>query len=847
MDVTDNASKVSAPIEGSPLLDTLIESAIAPSKGSAGIVAALRTHGIGSVLDIARMTRRAFIQQLGKFNINDEDAGRTYDIAQGYVAQLDRLYRQQQVSPVLMPARPQRAASEGENTRKAGLPTYQKLFKEPWSRFCSSDSIAANDSPVAYLRALYLFAMQLENRGVGIYRLDRRRPDLKTFLIDSRTTFNQVPMLSIVNKILEEQTTGIRGHLNTKQYPYSLPYDPDYHACVLGLKEKQTQLGELNHQTSQRLLAFSPAQDPKQEVRRAQQLLSGLSPAQMKLLSAPPNVGEPLYKDNFNLALPSGKEEGEETRQENLRMKLSQVNEFLDRTQLNADQLQALLAQKTHAPHQSPAVTGKTSTQLGARYVNGTGKGHNPMGLSTDTLTNTTHDRFDRLHRMIRLQRWLAIPFAELDTLLTSAMEWEKNTAWTLSDNTLRVLGVFRYWNRVHGAQAEEFAALLFRIPTHATGRRVSLFDRLFRSPGTAPQAWLYSDQTLDAPTRQRLCAALGLSDTADSLELLIANTPSQEKESLPAAISAIYRRTRVAKWLGLTVQECHQLLELLPETYQEQWAAPSLGRKDAKDIDYLDVLMRLDWITRWMRESHVSVSDLRRQMIKAPAEIFPSFNPPQKKTSDNPPGNKTPDGQTAKDDTYDDLLQANTRTLIPDLIKTYLGTETKPSDTDLLKYLLLLMPNAERDLQLPVSGDTLLYFMQHPKWLDDAYKNEKKLELSLHDLYLLHRVRHYVNTYGRPEAALLEYFEWAHSPAADKKQADTRLATLLGWNQEDVAALTNTLGWRVLTAMNQIDWLIRCQHACLATGFSAETLLKARKLDRDSTPEDWKALAEVL
>lgn len=835
MDVTSKASEASSPTEGSPPLETLIRSAMTPASGGAAFTVAFKTLGMTSVFDIVRMTRGVFIEQLQAFDIDEHGAGHAYDIAQGYAAQLDRLYRQQQVSPDLIQARQKRTASKNENSQPPDLPTYRKLFNEPWNQFCSSESMAANDSPVAYLRTLYLFALQLETRGTAVARrLDQRRPDLKGFVIDSGKTLNQVPTLSIVNRILKDHletsvtTATAYELLNKKHYPYSLPYDAYHHACALGLGEKQLQLGELHYRVTPRLLAFDPDQRSIEAARRIQPLLSGLSPAQIKLLIAAPNAGVTLYEANFNLAASADLKKEEEAAQEtSLRAQLSQIEVFLDKTRLDANQLQALLSQKTHAPHQSAAVTNGDAADYGAVYVNG---GPSPMALlDSASLTNTTPDRFDRLHKMIRLQRWLGIPFAELDTLLTSAMKREGNNKLVLNDTTLRVLGVFRYWNRVHALQAEEFAALLFRIPTHATERGVPLFDRLFRSPGATQQVLVHDGEMFDSTTRQRLCAAFGLSDTADSLGLLIDNIPPGEKTSTLAAISAVYRQARVAQLLGLTVQQCSRLLELLAPAYREQWAAPSLDNTDARDTwkaDYLDVLMHLDWITHWMRDSNVGVRDLRRQMLVVPAEVFPSLGAP-------------------KDEDYTDLLQARTRPLIPELIETYLRDTT--SENAHLRYLALLTPNAERDLQLPVSSETLLHFMKTPDWLDDAYPQETKLELRLHDFYLLHRVKQYVDTYGRSEGALLEYFEWARSASANKQQADTRLAALLGWTGKEVAILTETLGSKGVTAMSQIDWLMRCQQACLKAGFSATTLLKAAELTRDSAEDDWKSLAETL
>ncbi len=44
-------------------------------------------------------------------------------------------------------------------------PTYPALFEDDRDSFCPATSLAAVDSLAAYLRALYLFALQVEQTG----------------------------------------------------------------------------------------------------------------------------------------------------------------------------------------------------------------------------------------------------------------------------------------------------------------------------------------------------------------------------------------------------------------------------------------------------------------------------------------------------------------------------------------------------------------------------------------------------------------------------------------------------------------------------------------------------------
>ncbi|WP_397449624.1 Tc toxin subunit A [Pseudomonas sp. NA-150] len=193
------------------------------------------------------------------------------------------------------------------------------------------------------------------------------------------------------------------------------------------------------------------------------------------------------------------------------------LDTFMDQSGLNADTVEALLALRRHAPKVSAncqslnplhigvagALAFPYSSHYGAGYVNGVGAWaskknsedyvDNSLGLKeVDTatgkawhMTNTSLQRFDRLQRMIRLQRWMNIPFAELDTLIVAAIraEGEANLTMALNDNTLRTLGVFRYLSQRYGIKAEEFAAFLYYLSPYADGDRTPLFDEVFNSP----------------------------------------------------------------------------------------------------------------------------------------------------------------------------------------------------------------------------------------------------------------------------------------------------------------------------------------------------------------------------
>jgi hypothetical protein len=191
-------------------------------------------------------------------------------------------------------------------------------------------------------------------------------------------------------------------------------------------------------------------------------------------------------------------------------------------------------------------------------------------------IAEATDPRLVRLQRMIRLQRWLDIPFAELDTLIIGAFESQvpRNTLMQLDTYTVRTLGVYRYFNRRYSINAEEFAALLYRVSPSATGDAPALFDRVFNPARLFDTPLVLDGRTFSADGSdpashtilQHLSACLGLPLTEDSLLLIVRNT-EQYLGPLKCDLrtqSSIYRQARIARMLGISIADSAMLANLL-------------------------------------------------------------------------------------------------------------------------------------------------------------------------------------------------------------------------------------------------------------------------------------------
>jgi hypothetical protein len=295
---------------------------------------------------------------------------------------------------------------------------------------------------------------------------------------------------------------------------------------------------------------------------------------------------------------------------------LIDLKTFMQRTGLDAQQVEAVLSQRTHFPRLSPncpstnpqfGATGigapyPHASHFGACYVNGHGSGRydsvtpatatsirkdqfdNSMGLTevlvgarkTWRLTKTSPNRFDRLQRMIRLQRWLEIPFAELDTLIISAIrsEGEHNLTMELNLNTLRALGVYRYLAQRYKLEPLEFAAFLHDLTPYATGDDVPLFDQVFNEVTLFDVPLVLDQQVFNARgadvaskrTVAQLCAGLGLQPSELSFLRLAGQTQEHVgplKRDLET-VSSVYRQARVPQMFGLSAEDGWALMDLL-------------------------------------------------------------------------------------------------------------------------------------------------------------------------------------------------------------------------------------------------------------------------------------------
>lgn len=506
-------------------------------------------------------------------------------------------------------------------------PTYTDMFTPNWAEMCPPNAIEATTSPIAYLTDLYREVDKIEATAKGqSFPLATRRPDLAGLMLD-HTALNQiVPTLTLSNEILE---TSISQFLNEHhngmavddallqtRYPMGLPYERYQQQITYVLGRKKQSPGDAIRCTD---IDYPYFKEPGVHSLRSDDALqqdTGFGPEQQSLLLEAPyfpfggqeqsdkqgaGTGAPLRINPRSRLI-----EDDETRATDFFERhygVSDSGELFDtqtfclRTGITTDELDSLLSVGPYAPTASPnggvTVTPIDGATFGSVYINGGTSPAIAIETLTDTATgadgsvvtvtlghtlvNCTWDRFDRMNRMLRLAKWLKLPFDQVDRLLCAALEAERGTkpaTWQITPDTLRALGLFQSLRDSHKVTAEDFAALIGGLGVYGLGKEPAQFDRVFNSQALFPAPLILDGTELSGfPSSEvqrrrvdQLCVALGMTNEAYRFCSAIIQ---QAQGGAPlrwtnTVASAFYRLTRTPRYLGLSAIEVVALLELM-------------------------------------------------------------------------------------------------------------------------------------------------------------------------------------------------------------------------------------------------------------------------------------------
>ncbi|CAI8700915.1 Tc toxin subunit A [Pseudomonas sp. fls2-241-R2A-110] len=519
-----------------------------------------------------------------EFDLTTIEASQLLELSYSLGLKLAREYREHQLTRSTAPVVDTRTGLRA----MVDSARFDKLFEVDTAKNTPANDIGSTGSPVAYLMWIISAALELEDASKSDKKITlfRRRPDLLQLLIDEASVNRVVPMLTVVNEVLQfhleankQPNDDVDTLLRSTRYPNTLPYDRAFRSIEYAVtsREPKLSLGAIVQALDLGFPYFiqRSARGPNSDI--ALRLASRLAPMQQEMLIEPAYPLSPrqqsqsqpwvnprsrqvvspaeltpqaFYRANFNcdsyedlLPLKSFlqktqlKREGAE--------RLFSIGAFVPALSANAPAERKGLDPNLPISETNPAQpTGPQD--FGSVFING-GKAPS-IGLLRETesdqsmqfvLTNLgkdNQDRFDRINRMVRLNQWLGLKAHETDQLVCNAISAEvrkrEQGALKMSANTMRALGLFRRMHADYGCNAEDFACFLNRISAFEYGEVLSHFDRVFNA-GSLFATPLQVDNVEfsvfpvneeDQRTADHICAALGIDfDTYIYLAALIA------------------------------------------------------------------------------------------------------------------------------------------------------------------------------------------------------------------------------------------------------------------------------------------------------------------------------------
>lgn len=536
--------------------------------------------------------------------------------------------------------------------------TYANLFPEQLANPCSPDAPESNTGPIAYLHALYQKALELEGASKDSTRLTlaKRRPDIGELLLDPDTLEQPVSALALAIRALTHHAQGCAGQaaylpevLASAGQHTHLPFNYALEQAKAVLSYKKIPLFELLQQTDYSYPSFCYEGLRSEDLRQVMRNASGFSPAlQALLLEEKPlrQTGED-WRKWYGMADIDAKK---------ATASLLDVETFGRRTGLNFEQILEMLAvagiddnadasynlvrsSNAYRPSGKPVLD---KFHYGAAYINA--RRSTPLTIK-DALPGAgikpqfdwlDYDCLSRMYQMIHLQRALALPFSDVDLLLTSILRAEEQTTnWHLSPATLRAFGVFRYLNEAYGISAEQFAALVCEVNPFAVGEQVPMLDRVLDGPGAGQldplNPLILDDRAFDPADGEdgefkvvpALARALGVDEQAAQVYLAQVKQ-AQGLKTLTVSLSllsSLYRLSRLHRLFQRSAREASALAALLATTGTDVLAqlAGTPRIKDGIGNDVLDTLVALSNLDQWLRQQQILPSVLLEALTPVP------------------------------------------------------------------------------------------------------------------------------------------------------------------------------------------------------------------------------------
>ncbi|WP_439856804.1 Tc toxin subunit A [Pseudomonas syringae] len=562
-------------------------------------------------------------------------------------------------------------AQPSASLEKSSSPTYASLFPENLAHTTSSGALDSSDGPLAYLSDVYQRAIKLEIMADSkAIKLAVRRPELGDLLLDEVSTHQTVSALKLVIEILAHPAKMLAGStplpeaIAASGSHATLPFHLAFQQVRAVLEQKNTTLFDVHKLASYDYPNFCYQNFRQKDLRTAMLSGSGLDPAlQTLLLDNETAAKADFFKTAYNIA-------GNATE---ALAAISNVALFRHQTGLSEQDLYDLLALKSTddgkqtgfstTVKRSDHLPAATQTNVAASQVYGASFINNASGpaiaitvpadsASGQQMTNVSASHFDRLHKLIHLQHFLNLPFADVDTLVMSALRAEGQTKdFHFTANTLRAIGVFRYLHREFKVTTGQFATLLGALPVYSVGQSVPILDTLLGAQAangndSSQTRLIFDDAEFDLDTDAgqatlaQMCYALKIDEetardfiaTAQRFQQPAAKgTPAKLPKRSLMLFSAVYRLVYLPRLLRLSTQVGAGLMSLLltgnDDLLKQLAGAPTL-LDNADQPDILDVIIAAVNLTQWARQQNIDLDLLALLLTPTPnieAQVLPA------------------------------------------------------------------------------------------------------------------------------------------------------------------------------------------------------------------------------
>ncbi|MDR6641723.1 hypothetical protein J2X57_000917 [Luteibacter sp. 1214] len=574
-----------------------------PSTGIAAseLASGLSRLGFTSCLDVVRRGRQAFLERARAIDTPADadtptDADALYDAALSRASSLAQWHnrligRQSPTTRALRKldagdARQRTVATIGDGTQ------YDDWFARA-GNYAATDSVASLFSPASYLVDLYRQAKRLHLVS-SVFHIDKRRPDLATFVLSQANMDDEVPNLTLVNEILATAVDAKWNLKEEKSPPFELPYDADADLVdewirALGTTEASI-LDALFDDVAD---AFEPAVSYNDSApwRVTPELCRATlrwAPARMATLAKGATPWRTPTPDR--------------------------VTDLTRQTGLSVGQVHDLLAVE---PAFGPDGLRTNPKTYGAYFIH---DGNNPLPHAAfeivhdkpgdpGKIVNGGSGNWDRMLWSIAIQRSLGISFEDIDWI-------GRQIDYDVTDLRAhaRLYTAFSQIRDLHGLSANAFAGLVGDLNSYGRPREASFLCTVY-SPAILPMLgkkydFLASAGLAENSPMKCICEALGM--LPDQVERCIREgfATTRQVEVNVHLLSGLYRASLIARLVGLTMGETLALWEQMETTLVQQLFERRASNLAERSIRILKCTYT---VACWLREQKMDVDTLVR------------------------------------------------------------------------------------------------------------------------------------------------------------------------------------------------------------------------------------------